>query len=554
MSDEKWIAVTKESPCPACGKPDWCAWTPNGRTLKCERTNQAPRGMFLWREKDAGGLFRRNDDPSAPRDKSGGGALTPNAEASHISRQITETCNYQPFPVDILPEPIRSFVTQASESVGCDSAFVALPLLAGLASAIGNARRIQLKGDWNEPTILWACFIGNSGTQKTPALKKALRSVRHRQHEAVKQFQGELKIYRDEMIRHEMEMNTWKKAKGEGLLPEEPIKPVLKRYLCKDITTEALAVLLEDNWRGILMAHDELAGWIAGFDRYTQHKGGDMAKWLEMFGGYSIMVDRKTSDRQTIYVPSAAVSVTGGIQLETLKNLLGRSNYENGFASRLLLAYPPQQVRGWTETEVSPEMEQAVNRVFEKLYSLEPSLDQEGDPIPSPVKLSPKAKNTWICFYNEHAKEHAELSGDLSAAWAKLKGYAARLSLVIHYVRWAVDDSNNINPDEVDETSVETGIALSRWFGQETKRVYSILNETDTEKQNRELMELVQRKGGNISTRELMRSSQKAYPTSEISEAALNRLAQAGIGEWESNPPTDKGGRPTRRFILTQWR
>ena len=40
------------------------------------------------------------------------------------------------------------------------------------------------------------------------------------------------------------------------------------------------------------MARDELAGWLGGFDRYTQTKGSDVAKWLEMHGGRPMMVDR----------------------------------------------------------------------------------------------------------------------------------------------------------------------------------------------------------------------------------------------------------------------
>lgn len=553
MSSDSWTPVTKNNPCPACGKPDWCAWTPDGKTLKCERTNQAPPGMYLWKEKHGGGLFRFDSDKSSPRAIPLPKSPPTNVEASRISRQITETCNYQPFPVDILPEPIRSFVTQASESVGCDSAFVALPLLAGLASAIGNARRIQLKRKWKEPAILWACIIGDSGTLKSPAMKLAVEPILKHQHDATNQFQRETDVYKIDVLQYEKEMIAWKKSKGEGSPPAEPIKPILKRYWCDDVTTEALAVLLQENWRGLLMRRDELSGWVAGFDRYSQHRGGDVAKWLEMHGGRSIMVDRKTSDRRTIYVRFAAICVTGGIQPETLKNALGRTHFENGFAARLLLAYPPRPTKQWTEAEVSPETEQAVDSVFEKLYALDAALDQEDDPIPSPVILSPKAKEIWIRFYNEHAKEHVELSGDLSAAWSKLEGYAARLALVIHLVRWAANDSAVTDPYEVDETSVETGIALSRWFGQETKRVYAILNETDMDRQNRELVELVQRHGGNVSARELMRS-RKECTTCEIAETALNRLAQAGIGQWKSTPPTGKGGRPTRRFILTRQR
>ena len=28
MSGERWREVSKAAPCPACGKGDWCAWTP----------------------------------------------------------------------------------------------------------------------------------------------------------------------------------------------------------------------------------------------------------------------------------------------------------------------------------------------------------------------------------------------------------------------------------------------------------------------------------------------------------------------------------------------
>ncbi len=55
------------------------------------------------------------------------------------------------------------------------------------------------------------------------------------------------------------------------------------------------------------------------------------------------------------------------------------------------------------------------------------------------ARLTPEAKRESIKFYNAHAQEHAELSGDLSAAWSKLEG-AARFGLVIHFARWATKE------------------------------------------------------------------------------------------------------------------
>ena len=389
--------------------------------------------------------------------------------------------------------------------------------------------------------------MGDSGTMKSPAMELALKPLRQRQGKAIKQHTEALEEYKTETMRYDLELADWKKSGGEGLPPAEPVPPVLSRCWCDDTTMEALAVLLLQNWRGLLMVRDELAGWLGGFDRYAQGKGSDVAKWLEMHGGRSIMVDRKTGQPRTIYVPRAAVSVTGSIQPTTLQRSLGRAYFENGLAARLLLAHPPRRAKRWTEAEVNPATEQAIVTVFDRLFDLEPVEGPDGDPEPGIIRLSPSAKAAWVQFYNEHAQQQMELSGDLSAAWSKLEGYAARLALIFHLVRWTAEDVGN--PEEIDEQSIATGIALSRWFGQETQRVYDIFNENEEDRDRRELIERIRRKGGKLTARDLQRSC-RAYPTSEVAEAALADLVEAGFGRWEQVPANGKGGRPTRRFVL----
>ncbi|MCJ7544218.1 MAG: DUF3987 domain-containing protein [Phycisphaerae bacterium] len=456
---------------------------------------------------------------------------------------------YRPFPVKALPEPLRSFVAKAADAIGCDAAFVALPLLAASASAIGNTRRIELKRGWTEPAILWASIVGDSGTLKSPALELSLRPLRKRQHDAMKEHAPAMEEHKAQVLRYEIDLAAWKKSGGEGPPPAEPQAPILPRYWCDDTTIEALAVLLLENWRGLLLVRDELAGWLGGFDRYTRGSGAEVSRWVEMHGGRSITVDRKTGNPRTIYVPRAAMSVAGGIQPAMLQRALGREYFENGLAARLLLACPPRRVKQWTDAEIDPATEKAVAIMFDRLYSLEPVVGQDGEPEPGIVRLSPEAKRAWVDFYNEHAQEHVDLTGDLSAAWSKLEGYAARLALVVHFVRWAAGDTTLAGFDVVDEASIAAGVALSRWFGQETRRVYAILEETDVDRQRRGLVELIQRRGGAVTARDLMRSS-RAYPTSETAEYALNGLVQAGLGRWVDAGPTEQGGRPTRRSVL----
>jgi hypothetical protein len=466
------------------------------------------------------------------------------AEAVHIEQAI-------PFPVSCLPQPVARFVDLASRAIGCDPSYVALPLLAGLASAIGNTRRIQLKRGWSEPAVVWAAIVGDSGTLKSPALEVALRPVRKRQHAAMKRHADAMARYEIEWMQYEKELRAWKGVKANGDPPQKPAEPVADRCYADDTTIEALAVLLKQNWRGLLLVRDELSGWIGSFDRYAQGQGADAAKWLEMFGGRSIMVDRKSGPSKTIYVHRAAVSVTGGIQPATLQRALGVEHRENGLAARLLLACPTRQPKRWTEADISPKLENEIESIFERLYSLLPGVDENGEAQPVDMPLSPAAKDAWITFYNAHAREQAELTGDLAATWSKLEGYAARLALVVHLVRWAASDPTLKDPDVIDDRSIQAGVELSTWFGHEARRVYSILGESPEQREHRRLVEMIQSRGGTATARQVQRSSRR-YANAEDAEQALQALVEAGVGVWEDPKPGPAGGRPVRRFVLTQ--
>jgi hypothetical protein len=454
-----------------------------------------------------------------------------------------------PFPVGCLPSPVDGFVSDAARAIGCDPSYVALPLLAGLAAAIGNTRRIRLKHSWCEPAIVWGAIVGDSGTLKSPALEMALRPIRRRQQAAMQEHAKAIELYEVQRMQHDKELAEWKRSKTGGQPPMKPEEPQADRCWCNDITIEALAVVLQQNPRGLLLKRDELAGWLGSFDRYAQGKGSDAAMWLEMFGGRSIMVERKGGQAKTFYVPRAAVSVTGGIQPETLHRALGVEYRENGLAARLLLACPSRQVKRWTEDDISHEIESRMEDLFDRLYSLQLVEDAKGDAGPLDLPLTPEAKDTWIAFYDEHAREQEELTGDLAAAWSKLEGYAARLGLIVHLVRWAAQDRTLDDPNMVDERSIEGGVRLSRWFGQEADRVYAILRESEEDRDRRRLIEAIERKGGAVTVRDLLRST-RMFASAEAGEQALEELCQAGYGRWEDLPIGPTGGRPTRRFVL----
>ncbi len=59
-------SVTPERPCEACGKPDWCARTPDG-WLRCERCADVPAGMRVVKLTGAGAMFAPVSGDDKPR-------------------------------------------------------------------------------------------------------------------------------------------------------------------------------------------------------------------------------------------------------------------------------------------------------------------------------------------------------------------------------------------------------------------------------------------------------------------------------------------------------
>ncbi len=461
---------------------------------------------------------------------------------------VTGAGDYESFPVDTLPEPFRSFVTSAAQAMVCPPSYVALPLLAAAASAVGNTRRIRVKDGWTEPAVIWTVIIGEPGTVKSPAMEKALAPLKQIQQRAFVKYEEQREQYEIEKEKYEKEKAAFRRNKRSEP-PEKPKEPKPVRYICQDATVEALAVMLADNPKGVLLARDELNGWLNSFGEYKKQASSDASKFLEMHRAGHLLIDRKTGDRKTINVPRAAVSITGGIQPGTLRRSLGREYFDNGLASRLLMAYPPRQRRPWTEKTVDSNAKAEVAKVFERLITLEPVTSSEEDqPEPGLARMDGEAKAAWVQFYIEHEREQQALHGDLAAAWSKLQGYVARFALVIHLIRWAAGEC--VDPETVNPEDVGPAVRLVRWFGREIKRIYALMAESEEELEERQLLELLHGKGGAATVRELMRWAPDQYRTAELAEQALSGLVEAGFGRWEDVPPGEKGGRPTKRFRL----
>jgi hypothetical protein len=482
-------------------------------------------------------------DPHVDHDKVDALAKLNSARNEGLQPKLVQERDlFQPFPSRLLPSPIRELVTEGARAIGCDESFIALPLLSCVGAAIGNTCRLVVKSGWNVPPSIWTLIVGESGTAKSPAFKVAKSAIQRRQKALLDQYAEESKLYDVEIEQHEATMKERKRSKSTDPTPPPPEPPIVGRCMVSDTTVEALAPILAQNPRGVLLQRDELSGWIGSFNQYKSAKGADEAHWLSMFDGESITVDRKGEGTKPTYVETALVSITGGIQPAILAKAMSEEHRASGMASRFLIASPPRRSQVWSDDEINQFIQLTVEELFESMLNI---TFADEDNTPHFIGMSVGAKRVFKEFFNSHHQEMTDLTGDMAAAWSKLLGYVPRVALLFHVVeRLYANDEITV---AVEQSTMSNAIELVEWFKREAARLYATIDDNDVVRELRSLAAWIQRKhDGECTADQLRRGHHRTIPTNDEAEMKLKEIAKAGLGEWSEVAAT--GGRPKHVF------
>lgn len=124
---------------------------------------------------------------------------------------------------------------------------------------------------------------------------------------------------------------------------------------------------------------------------------------------------------------------------------------------------------------------------------------------------------------NDEFAERAEAidGGPMTAVLPKAVRFALRLALIDHLARRA---QTEVEPwaGPLSSESMEAGEELARWFVREAERVYAMLAESPADRAARSLADLIRRKGGRATPRDLQRANCRAYPSAALAELALD--------------------------------
>jgi len=289
-------------------------------------------------------------------------------------------------------------------------------------------------------------IIQASGALKSPSQEKALGPA-FRKEKTLKE-------------KWEKELAEWEDKDNEERGP----KPQRERRLVNDATVESVALLHDDNPRGLLLYRDELAGWLGSFNQYNKGDS-DLQKWIEFYESCPVQVDRKSSDRPALFIEHPSVPVTGTIQPEVLEDRLSALHFQSGFVARTLMSEPPERERRFNDNDVTRETKSEYYNLVDNLYALAMP-DRDQIVIDQDLSFGGEAREVYAEFFNECERINEKLSsGPLRALVSKNQAVGARLALVLQIC----EDPHS---GEIERDAAIAGTTLARWFRHEAARIY----------------------------------------------------------------------------------
>jgi putative DNA primase/helicase len=456
------------------------------------------------------------------------------------------------FPVDAMPAACRTLIREASAAIGCPAEFVGLPMLSALGTAIGNSRVVELKPGWEEKAVIFATVIGDPAAKKSPAAKVAARPAKRLQVELRNVYQSKREDYEREMLSHEKNKRDLRKM-GEAD-PRPPKEPVMERTVVDDTTVEALSRVLKESTRGVLVAKDELAGWIRGMDQYKAGgRGSDRQFWLSAWNSDPITVDRKGAP-EALMVSEPFVGISGGIQPEVLKDL--NRGPEDGMLDRFLCAYPEPVAPGWREAHITEAAELRYADLYKQLRMRHLGTDEFGDPLPQKLVFSPSAKAVLIDAINEHAREMSRpgFPASLKGVYGKLEAYIGRLCLVLAMARTIEEKA----PEQIEPRDVVAAMALTQYFKHMARRVYAAVRDSNPlDGLAEDLALFLERQGGEYGGEpsELYLQLKSRHKPKRVNE--FGKMVRAAVKRQprltfdERHEAIERGGKRTTRRVMT---
>ena len=360
----------------------------------------------------------------------------------------------EPYPIDALPESMRKAVEQVVSHVQAPVAMAASSAIASLSLAAQAHVNVSRDSTLIGPSSLYLMVIADSGERKSTCDRHFLAPIK--EHEVAERIlrKDEIKKFNSDMAGWDSKLQGIKqrisalKKKGQAteeaekelelLMNKRPQEPLIPRYIYSDVTPEALASGLANNWPSAGVMSSE-GGMVFGSHGMSSDSVMRMLSMQnELWDGGTITYDRRTVE--SVRIENARLSMFIQVQSATLSDFLSRSgDLFRGIGSfaRFLFSYPEstQGTREYREPPVEWREVESFQGRINVILSRELSSDNTGQIFPRTVKLEGAAKKAWTDFHNEVERELSDAGKyrDLRDVASKAADNCARLAALFQY-------------------------------------------------------------------------------------------------------------------------
>ena len=342
-----------------------------------------------------------------------------------------------------LAEPIK----KVSTWMGVDPEAVLTHLLPIAAGLIHPGSRVVAKEciDFSQPLLIYSGVVAETGSRKTPLLNIVKNPL-------VKLQSEEEERHKKEMAAYEAELAEFNESDKKGAPPQKP-QPIREFYV-DNVTVESLDKIKGNQPnQALTLIKDELSGLFASHGAYKGGRGSDKESFLSGWNGSGVKKNR-CSDDSRVSLTRDSLSITGGIQPDKLRALLGDFTDSQGEWARFLWYHMPMRPYKIPRNNARYTLGNLLEATYRKLNSL-PALE---------FFFDKDGQNFFDDWYDKtYEQTRNEIKPGLRAAIAKMPGQAVRLIGLLHVLNGV-----SSQPAEVDTkiplTTVRAGCELAEFY------------------------------------------------------------------------------------------
>lgn len=358
---------------------------------------------------------------------------------------------------DVLPRQLATPLSQLARWQGLRPECYLFALLPAIGMLQKNGSELLLHKNLNFSVTpnLFAAIAAESSQKKSPVFRTTIgQPFAKLQARLDEQYTAKLEEWK-------AECKAIAKDDGDADLPPEPVRRLLK---FSRATGEAIPVQRNRcPADGLLYAADELKAVFGAQNAYRRGKGSDAEDLLEYYDGESPTVLRVDGVRAE--AGAFNLSIVGGIQPDTLRQLMGDGNDSNGSWARFMFVHQPTVASTLPDDDGGAiDVSELLTAIYQRIDNL-PELQYE---------LSRDAFRVFQAAYNEFEQLRCgDANQAMRAVWGKSAGRVGKVAINLHLLEWACEPSTATPPITIGANTIRRAISIAKMAAEQIRSLYS---------------------------------------------------------------------------------